>query len=59
MEICESEKITPERAIEILGKDCIEVTLEEAKFILEFFYQMADTVVEQYLKKQNELPEYF
>ena len=59
MEICESEKITPERALEILKKDCIEVTLEEAKFILEFFYQMADIVVEQYLKKQVELTEYF
>lgn len=59
MEICESEKITPERALDILKKDYIEVTLEEAKFILEFFYQMADIVVEQYLKKQVELPEYF
>jgi hypothetical protein len=53
MEICESEKITPEKALEILKRDCIEVTLEEAKFILEFFYQMADIVVEQYLKKAS------
>ncbi len=54
MEI-EEEKISPERAIEILKKDGLEVTLEQAKLIVEFLYQMADIVVDQYLKKANQI----
>ncbi len=53
METSENDKITPERAIEILKKDGLEVTLEQAKLILEFLYQMADIVVEQHLKKAS------
>lgn len=49
MEI-EAEKISPEKAIEILKKDGLEVTLEQAKLIVEFLYQMAEIVVDQYLK---------
>lgn len=51
MEEYENGKITPEIAVEILKKDCIESTIEDAKFILDFFYQMAEIVVDQYLKK--------
>lgn len=53
MEICENDKIAPEKAIEILKKDGLEVTLEQAKLILKFLYQMADIVVEQHLKKAS------
>lgn len=50
MEI-EEEKISPQKAIEILRKDGLEVTLEQAEVILEFLYQMAEIVVEQYLER--------
>jgi hypothetical protein len=46
-------RISPEKAIEILKKDGLEVTLDEAKLILEFLYQMAEIVVDQYLKKAS------
>ena len=42
-------RISPERAIEIFKKDGFEVTLDEAKLILEFLYQMAEIAVAQYL----------
>ena len=51
----EVEKISPEKAIEILKKDGLEVTLEQTKLILEFLYQMAEIVVDQYLENQNKL----
>lgn len=47
----EEERITPEKAIEILKKDGLEVSLDEAKILLDFLYQMADVVVAQYLRK--------
>ena len=53
METSVNDKITPEKAIEILRKEGLEVTLEQAKLILEFLYQMADIVVEQHLKKAS------
>ncbi len=53
METSENGKITPERAIEILKRDGLEVTFEQAKLILEFLHQMADIVVAQYLERQN------
>lgn len=49
MEI-EEEKISPEKAIEILNKDGLVVTLEQAKLIVEFLYQMAEIVIDQYLE---------
>ena len=45
----EVKRITPDRAVEILKQDGIEVTIEEAKIILDFMYEMAEIVVEQYL----------
>lgn len=53
METVENEKITPEKAVEILKKDGVDVTLEEAKIILAFLYQMAEIVVDQHLKKAS------
>ncbi len=51
METSENERITPERAVEILKKDGLVVTVEHAKLFLEFFYKMAEIVVDQHLKK--------
>ena len=46
-------RIPTERAVELLRKDGIEVTEEQAKVILEFLYEMAGIVVDQYLAKPN------
>ncbi|MBN8717930.1 MAG: hypothetical protein J0H85_00680 [Sediminibacterium magnilacihabitans] len=51
--VSEAERISPEKAIEILKRDGVEVTLEEAKIILDFLYGMAEIVVEQHLKKAS------
>ena len=51
MRNCESERIPPDKAVELLRKDGIEVTEEQAKVILEFLYEMAGIVVDQYLAK--------
>ena len=49
MENVAMKRIPPEKAMELLRKDGIEVTEEQAKVILEFLYEMADIVVAQYL----------
>lgn len=43
------DKITPEKAVEILKKGGMDVTLEQAKLMLEFLYKLADITVTQYL----------
>jgi len=53
METSVNDKITAEKAVEILKKDGLEVTLDQAKLILEFLYQMAEIVVDQHLKKAS------
>jgi len=47
----EIERIPPDKAVELLKKDGIEVTEEQAKIILNFLYEMADIVVDQYMAK--------
>lgn len=37
--------------MELLRKDGIDVTEEQAKIVLEFLYEMAAIVVDQYLSK--------
>jgi len=49
MEGAEVKRISPEKAIELLREDDVEVTIEQAKIILEFMYEMAEIVVDQYL----------
>ncbi len=49
MEGTEVKRISPEKAVEILKEDGIEVTVEQAKIILDFMYEMAEIVVDQYL----------
>lgn len=47
----ELERIPPGKAVELLKKDGIEVTEDQAKVILNFLYEMAGIVVDQYLSK--------
>jgi endonuclease III-like uncharacterized protein len=51
MDNCEIERIPPYKAVELLKKDGIEVTEEQAKVILQFLYEIANIVVDQYLSK--------
>ncbi|MBN8859335.1 MAG: hypothetical protein J0H29_13160 [Sphingobacteriales bacterium] len=46
-------RITPDKAIEILRKDGIDVHIEEAQIILDFLYSMANIVVEQYISMRH------
>jgi len=47
------ERITSEKALEILNKNGLSVTLEQAKVILEFLYKIANIAVAQHLKNEN------
>ncbi len=46
-------RITPDKAIEILCKDGIDVNIEEAQIILDFLYSMANIVVDQYINMRR------
>ena len=41
-------RISPERAINLLKEDEIDVTIEQAKVIFDFMYEMAEIVVNQF-----------
>lgn len=45
----ETDKISVEKAIQVLHEDGISVTVEQAKIILDFLYLMSEIVVNQYL----------
>jgi hypothetical protein len=45
------EKLQPEKVVEVLRQDGVEVTLEQAKLILEFLRKLAEIAVTQYLSK--------
>jgi len=47
------DRITPDKAIQILKEDGITVTNEEAKEILEFLYMLGEIVVDQYLNQSD------
>jgi hypothetical protein len=47
-----TRKITPEKALEILRKHGLEVTLEQAKAILDFLYKVAHIAVKDYLSTE-------
>lgn len=49
----EAERISAEKALEILKRDGIIITADEAKIVLEFLYQMSEIVIKQYLKKAS------
>jgi hypothetical protein len=42
--------VTPERAVEILAKHKVKVTLEQAEKIIEFMEEFAKLAIEQYVK---------
>lgn len=43
------DRISPEKAMQLLKDDGIEVNAEQTKIILDFLYEMAEIVVDQYL----------
>jgi len=43
------EKLRPEEAVELMRQNGIEITLEQAKIILQFLRKLADIAVTQYL----------
>jgi hypothetical protein len=45
------KKITPEEAVQILKESGLEVTVQEAKNILELLYILAKLEVDHYLKR--------
>lgn len=45
--------ISPQKAMELLRKDGINVDIEQAKIIMDFLYQMAEIVVNTYLFQEN------
>lgn len=47
------EKLLPEKAVDILQKHGTIITVEQAKIILDFLYQLSDIVVAQYLRKHT------
>ncbi len=42
-------RISSERAVKLLKEDGIDVTIKQAKVILDFMYEMAEIVVDQFL----------
>lgn len=42
--------VTPERAVEILKKHNVKVTIEQAKKVLEFMEKFARIAIEVYMK---------
>lgn len=47
----EKRKITPEKVLEILEKQGTKVSIEEAKFMLDFLYKFAKLTLEHVLKR--------
>jgi len=45
------DRLQPEKAVEMLRQKGMEVSVEEAKMILEFLEVLANIVVENYLEK--------
>lgn len=50
-----TDEIGPEKAKLLLGEDGIDVTIDEAKIILDFLYLMSEIVVDQYLNPNDSL----
>lgn len=50
MGLSEERGITPERVVKILKEHGTEVTLEEARIILDFMRKLARITVNQYLR---------
>jgi protein-tyrosine-phosphatase len=50
MEAIETERVSPQQAVEVLRREGLEVTEIQAKKILEFLEKLANIVVSQCLK---------
>ncbi|GLU54657.1 hypothetical protein [Dyadobacter frigoris] len=50
MEALEKERVSPQKAVEVLSREGLEVTEIQAKKILEFLEKLANIVVSQCLK---------
>lgn len=48
-------RITPQKAMELLRKDGIDVDVEQAKIVLDFLHEMAEIVVDTYLDQQKKV----
>lgn len=55
MEEEEIGRITPQKAMELLRKDGIDVDVEQAKIVLDFLHEMAEIVVDTYLDQQKKV----
>jgi hypothetical protein len=49
----QQEKLTPEKAVEILARHGTNVTVEEAQLILGFMYILANIALNQYLNDES------
>lgn len=49
----ENDRITPQRAMQLLKKDGIVVDVGQAKIILDFLCEIAEIVVDTYLDEQK------
>jgi hypothetical protein len=49
----ENDRITAQRAMQLLKKDSIVVDVGQAKTILDFLYEIAEIVVDTYLDEQK------
>lgn len=47
------EKVSPEKAVEILAAHGTIVTIDQGKLILEFMYAMANIAFTQYFDNEN------
>ncbi|PWJ95363.1 hypothetical protein BC749_11427 [Flavobacterium araucananum] len=52
-EVNEKRRITPEKALEMLQTDGLDVTLEQARNILGFLRKLANITVSKYLKRRG------
>ncbi|OXE99620.1 hypothetical protein B0A64_21195 [Flavobacterium araucananum] len=52
-EVNEKRRITPEKALEMLRAEGLDVTLEQAKNVLEFLRKLANITVSKYLKRRG------
>ena len=52
-EINEKRRITPKKTLEMLRSEGLDVTLEQAKNILDFLRKLANITVTKYLKRRG------
>lgn len=50
---CKMEKIKPEKALEMLRKKGVDISLEQAAQVLELLRKFANIMVSQYLERQR------